>query len=136
METIQTSYVMYLPFRITETTTVPVDNDRSHTLSPSSINSHEAEVRQPLEGAPPVPRYPDASIVSTQNERVSSEWNHLSNSIANLTNRLQDAVQNLRQQGDVLSNVSFFLCLFNSSLSRWNYVHQHSIRRYTLLKKW
>lgn len=137
VETIQTSYVVYLPFRITETTTIPVDSDRPHASSVSSINGHESEGHQPpLEGAPPVPRYPDASIVSTQNERVSSEWNHLSNPIANLTNRLQDAVQNLRQQGVVLSNVSFHLCSFHSSLNHWNYVHLHSIRHCILLKKW
>ena len=74
VQTIRNSYIIYLPFRITETTTIPSRMNPFHTPSNSHENSETSlegdgpslSTDSLLQGAPPVPRYPPISILSSE----------------------------------------------------------------------
>ena len=97
---------MYLPFRITETTTVP----NGETRSGRSSSAPFANNNSPLEGEPPVERYPNASLNSTGEH--PSELLQLLQSFNPQTDsheRLCNAVEHLLEQGATLSEVILFV---------------------------
>ena len=116
VQTIRNSYVIYLPFRITETTTIPSRMNRFHIPSISHENSEmtvegdgtSLSTVSPLQGAPPVPQYPPMSILSSE---LNSSF-HTQQPLIHVIERLKEEIERIEE----FNQIGFSSPVFHSFL--------------------
>ena len=116
--TIRTSYVVYLPFRVTETSRIPLSGSRSESISTvdqpaPSMNSPE-QGSPPLQGAPPVPRPEETNLSYSHTSPLATPT---STSTPRLPVHQETQLSRLRSLSDqinegsrTLEEVNFLVC--------------------------
>ena len=98
------SYIIYLPFRVTESSTVAA----SESNDAGSDEAIESIVQRPIQGAPPVQRYSRSSLSRSSIEDI--EQNPLgSASQASSFDRLCTATAKLKKDAEKFIQVSFVI---------------------------